>query len=397
MLKKKINIIVVFIFTLILAINNVFAVEIYDSKITENVYKLSEDDSSFSIPFFRMSEQRMELDKTIDQVGLFMTSSSIDVNSELKGIQMLYTNDTVRINSNMEYAVIFSAGNVILNSSVDKTVLVYCNGTFTISEEAVVKGNVIVYAPSMVIDGTIDGNVLGSINSVTINNTVNGKLKMNVVDMTFGENAKIAQQLEINTPNTNLKIDENIATAQIDIIENEKESFSDYLVRILQIAITNFLMFLILLIFMKKDKIKQVMNKLRDEKIIKVGFKGYLSLIMLLCFGVVLLALLLELGIATIVFSAALMIIFTMLKDVIFGIFIADLVDRKYKDLEIKPNNILVAIVTFIFLAILENIPYVGWIISLLVFIIALGIAITLVKKYFKDDNNTEQEIIKVK
>lgn len=399
MLKKKINVILAFVFTLVLVINNALAVDIYDTKLTENVYKLSEDDSSFSIPFFRLSEQRMELDRSIDQIGLFMTNSTIDVNAEQKGIQMLYTNDTVRVNSSMEYACIFTGGSVVLNSDIEKTVFVYCNGTLTIGENANIKGNIIAYTPSIVIDGTVEGNLLGSANTVTINNTVNGKIKMSVMDMTFGENAQIAQEIELNTTNAALTIDENIASAKIDLVEEQKQTFGDYIVNVLKVALTNFVVYLLVLILAKKEKIKSVMNKLEDEKVMKNGFFGYIGLLMILCIGIVVLAALVELGIAAIIFSVAALIIFTLLKNAIAGIFIVDLVDNRYKDLDVKPNNIVVALATFLMLSLLESIPYVGWIVSFIVFIISLGIVITLIKKYLKTDKVevVEQETIQAK
>ena len=397
MLKKKINVILAFVFALVLVINNVFAVDIYDTKLTENVYKLSEDDSSFLVPFFRLSEQRMELDKQIDQIGLFMTNSTIDVNAEQKGIQMLYTNDTVRVNSSMDYAIIFTTGNVVLNADIEKTVFVYCNGTLTIGEGANIKGNVIAYTPSVVVDGIVDGNILGSANTVTINNTVNGKIKMNVYDVVLNENAKITQEMELNTNNTSLTIDENKAQAKIDVIEVQKASIGDYVLKILKAVITSLATYLLILIFAKKERIKNIISKLDNEKIIKNGLSGYLGLIITICLGIIVLSIIMELGVAAIIFASAVMLILTLLKNVIIGILIVHLADKKYKELNLKSNGVLAAIATFLMLAILESIPFIGGIVSFIVFIISLGIVVTLIKKYFKEDKVQEQEIIEVK
>lgn len=397
MLKKKINIILTLVFTLVLVINNIFAVEIYDTKLTENVYKLSEDDSEFIIPFFRLSEQRMDLDKSIDQIGLFMTNATIDVNAPQKGIQMLYTNDTVRVNSSMEYAAIFSTGSVVLNADIEKTIFVYCNGTLTIGENANIKGNIITYTPAVVVDGIVEGNILGSTNTLTINNTVNGKIKMDVYDVVLGENAKVSQELELNTTNTELKVDENKAKAKIDIVEVQKTTISDYIIKILKTAIIGLATYFIILIFAKKERVKKIMSKLDDEKILKSGLSGYIGLIMTICIGVVLIGVLLELGLSAIIFSSAVMLILTLLKNVIVGALIVHLVDNKYKDLEVKPNSIIVTIATFLMIALLEGIPFVGGIVSFVIFILALGIVITLIKKYIKQDKVQEQEIIEVK
>lgn len=397
MLKKKMSFVLAFVFMLVLTVNNIFAVDIFDTKLTENVYKLSEDESEFIIPFFRLSEQRMELDRSIDQIGLFMTNATIDVSAPQKGIQMFYTNDTVRVNSSMEYAVILSTGNVVINEDIEKTVLVYCNGTLTIGENANVKGNIIACTPTMNIDGIVEGNILGSVHTLNVNNSVNGKIKLEIYNVVLGENAKVSQEMEFNTTNTQLKIDENKAKAKIDIIEVQKASVGDYIIKILKVAITGFATYLLILILAKKERINKIMTKLDDAKILKAGLSGYLGLIMAICFGVVVLAVVAELGIAAIIFSSAVMLILTLLKNVIVGYLIVHLVDNKYKDLEVKPNSIIVAIATFLMLSLLENIPIVGGIVSFIVFIISLGMIITLIKKSLKKDEVQQQEIIEAK
>ena len=120
------------------------------------------------------------------------------------------------------------------------------------------------------------------------------------------------------------------------------------------------------------------------------GVSAYIVLIISICFGIVLLALLTKLGIALIVFAAAVMIIFTLLKNVIFGIFIVELVKTRYAKQEIKPNGVLTAIVVFLILELLEIIPYVGEIIKFIVFIFSLGIVYSLIKK-----DNEKVEVVK--
>lgn len=401
MKKNKINYIIAFVFVLVLSISNVFAAEIYDTKTVENVYKLSEDDSTFTIPFFRLAQERIELDKSIDQVGMFMTNSTIDVNAEQKGIQVLYTNDTVRVNNPMEYAAIFTSGSVVLNADIEKTVFIYCNGTVTVSDKANIKGNIIAYTPNLVVDGVVEGNILGTAQTVTINNTVNGKIKMEVYDLKLGEEATIAQEMELNTINTALTVDANKASAKIDVIEQTSFSFKAFILEVLQATISGIIMYLLLRIVVKKDKIKAVLQRAENGNVIMNGLRGLVGLLMGLSLGIVFTIAVLELGIAAITFSVALMIIFALLKNLVVGLFIIELSDKKYKDAEVKPSKWLLVPCTFFILNLLEKIPFMGGIVSIFVFILALGMVIAIIKNEKKEDvvkvEVVDQETIQAK
>ena len=210
MMKNKGVAIIVALVLCVITFNSTFAVEIFDNKTSSEVYKVSKDDSSFDVPFSRIVENRIEVDKSISQMGLFMTTSSIEVSEPLKGIQVFYSNDTIRINSDTEYPIIFSTGNVVINGTIEKTTFIYCNGTITIGENANIKENLICYAPKIEINGVVDGNILGNVNILNINNVVKGKIKMNVVEVNSSENAKVEKGLEINTSNKELTISENV-------------------------------------------------------------------------------------------------------------------------------------------------------------------------------------------
>lgn len=395
MKKSKLTIaFVMVLFTFILICNHVSAVEIFDSKTTDGIYKLSEDESSFDIPFMRVSQQRMEIDNNISQLGLFFSPSSIDVNANLTGLQMYYSNDTVRINSEISNAVIFCAGNVVVNANVKNTLFVYSNGTVTIGENGNVEGNLICYSPKLEVNGKISGNILGSVNDVTINNVVNGKLNMNVTQLNFGENAKVNNGININTNNETLTIDESIATSNIDYIKSDSESFSQYLIRITSNALTSIIIFLLILIFVKNDRITKLCDRLQGNSVLKNGVLGTVGILVILSFGIILLMVLLNLGIAAIVFSVASIIIFALLKNIIVGTFLVKLVEKKYSESKIRPNIILTSIATFLLLEILQNIPYIGTVISIIIFVISVGIIISILKK---QENNSIVEVVEAK
>lgn len=400
MMKNKGVAIIVALVLCVITFNSTFAVEIFDNKTSSEVYKVSEDDSSFDVPFSRIVENRIEVDKSISQMGLFMTTSSIEVSEPLKGIQVFYSNDTIRINSDTEYPIIFSTGNVVINGTIEKTTFIYCNGTITIGENANIKENLICYAPKIEINGVVDGNILGNVNILNINNVVKGKIKMNVVEVNSSENAKVEKGLEINTSNKELTISENVGASTIDIISNEKDtSVKSYLLEVLTATLGNIVIFLLILIFVKKDRLEKIADKLQNGRmVLKNGIYSYLFLLAMLCFSVVLLVLLTKLGVVFLVFGTAVLTIITILKNVIFGTFITELVSKKYNDAQVKPNNILTAIMTLLILELLETIPYVGEVIKFITFIISLGIIVSLTfKTRFNVTKEDKTEVIEAK
>ncbi len=395
--SKLVTAFVMVLFTFILICNQVSAVQIFDSKTTDGIYKASEDDSSFDIPFMRVSEQRMEIDKSISQLGLFFSYSSIDVNSSLTGVQMYYSNDTVRINSDVSNAVVFCTGNVIVNANVQNTLFVYGNGTLTIGENGNVNGNLICYCPKLEVNGQVDGNILGDVSDVTINNVVNGKVNMNVTQMSFGDGAKVNNGININTNNPNLTIDESVATSTIDYVESQSESFREYVIRILSNTLTNIIIFLLILIFIKNDRLTKLCDRIQGKGVLKNGLVGTVGVLVILSFGIILLMVLLNLGIAAIIFSIAVIIIFALLKNIVVGTFIVKLVEKKYSESQIKPNVILTCIMTFLLLEILQNIPYIGFIISALIFVLSIGIILSILKRSNNQDSKSTVEVINAK
>ena len=401
MTKNRIGMILVILMFSILTFNVTFAAEIFDNKSTSEVYKVSEDDSSFDLPFIRVVDNRIEVDKSISQVGLFISTNSIEVTEPLEGVQVFYGNDTVRINASTQYPVIFTTGNVVINGEIENTTFIYCNGTITVGEDANIKGNLICYSPKLEINGQIDGNILGNVTTLDINNTIKGKVRMQVQQVNCLEGAVVENEMQFTTTNADLSIPESVGTATIDVISGNDMQIGQYFLEILIATIGNIVIFLLLLILVKGERLERVAQNLTNgRKVLKNGISAYIGLIISICFGIVLLALLTKLGVALLIFAIAVMIIFTLLKNVIFGVFIVELVKTRYAKQEIKPNNVLTAIIVFLILELLETIPYVGEVIKFIVFIFSLGIIYSLLKRdsekveVVKED---KQEVIEAK
>lgn len=381
--KKKFFSMFVILVIFIASINSTYAISIFDNKTSSSVYKTSEDDSDFSVPFSRIVEDRIEIDKEISQLGVFATSSSIETTKKLEGIQLLYGGDTIRVNSDTEYPIIFSTGNVIINGTIEKSAFIFCNGSIILGENSNVKGNLICYASKLEVNGQIDGNILGEVSTLTVNNNVNGKVKMNLSNVIFSENVVVDKGIEVNTTNKELEIPESVGASKIDIVEtNAKLSFKQNVYKVFVAVISNMVIYLLFRIFIKKDRLSLMTKKLNTQgNVIFDGVKVYLVLIAMIVFGIVLLPIITKLGIAMIILSVAVMIVITLLKNAIFALFVSQLVEEKYKEFQYKVSSIVSAISTLIIFELLGMIPYVGQMVKFIVFIITIGIIVNLIKR----------------
>lgn len=374
----------------ICSLNTVKAASVFDRKDTTGVYKASDDDSTFDIPFFRVSGERTELDKEISQLGMIISNSTVDVSAILKSSQFILANDTVRVNSQMEDALILCSNNVIINAPIDNVIILAGKG-ITIGEEGNIKENLIILGSDITINGNIDGNVLGITQNMVLNGTIGGKLSVDVVNAQFGENAKVEKGISITTPNSALEVPENVGEATIDLLKQETKStgmkIKDYLFNILVVLIRDLVTFFLIVLILKRERIEKIVAKVESKGLIKRGILFYIISLLAIIFGLTLaLFILPQVGISAILLGIAVLVVFTLLKNIIVGTFIANLSTDRFDNIESKPNKTLMAIFTFLIIEILETIPFVGEIIKFIVFIFALGIVASLVIKNKKED-----------
>lgn len=374
----------------ICSLNTVKAASVFDRKDTTGVYKASDDDSTFDIPFFRVSGERTELDKEISQLGMIISNSTVDVSAILKSSQFILANDTVRVNSQMEDALILCSNNVIINAPIDNVIILAGKG-ITIGEEGNIKENLIILGSDITINGNIDGNVLGITQNMVLNGTIGGKLSVDVVNAQFGENAKVEKGISITTPNSALEVPENVGEATIDLLKQETKStgmkIKDYLFNILVVLIRDLVTFFLIVLILKRERIEKIVAKVESKGLIKRGILFYIISLLSIIFGLTLaLFILPQVGISALLLGIAVLVVFTLLKNIIVGTFIANLSTDRFDNIESKPNKTLMAIFTFLIIEILETIPFVGEIIKFIVFIFALGIVASLVIKNKKED-----------
>ena len=390
MKKKQIFLTILLLALCICSLNTVKAASVFDRKDTTGVYKASDDDSTFDIPFFRVSGERTELDKEISQLGMIISNSTVDVSAILKSSQFILANDTVRVNSQMEDALILCSNNVIINAPIDNVIILAGKG-ITIGEEGNIKENLIILGSDITINGNVDGNVLGITQNMVLNGTIGGKLSVDVVNAQFGENAKVEKGISITTPNSALEVPENVGEATIDLLKQETKStgmkIKDYIFNILVVLIRDLVTFFLIVLILKRERIEKIVAKVESKGLIKRGILFYIISLLAIIFGLTLaLFILPQVGISALLLGIVSLVVFTLLKNIIVGTFIANLSTDRFDKIESKPNKTLMAIFTFLIIEILETIPFVGEIFKFIVFIFALGIVASLVIKNKKED-----------
>ena len=398
MKKRKIFLSIAILFMLFVTLGTIKAESLSDSKTTQNLYKASEDDTAFDIPFTRIVDGRINIDKEIAQLGMMIANSTVDIDAVMNSPQLIIATDTVRINADMEDVLVIGTNSVVINANVENIIII-AGDSVTVSESGNVTENLIAVTQSLKIDGNIDGNVLGSTNSTTVNGTVNGQLRLEAEALEFGENAKVNSKIVVNTTNTNLTVPEEVGEAKIDLVTDTVNNIStsqkvkNYIFNIVLALVRDLVAFAIIMLFIKKDRIEKLVAKVTPNAIVKNGFLTWAVAIGCIIFGFTIgLFMLPQLGWSAVIIGIAIMVIFTLLKNIIVGTFIANLSSKRLDNMAAKPNKILMSVTTFLMLELFETIPLFGTIVKFIVFIFAIGILVSMITGKSEDKQKETQE-----
>ena len=384
MRKNKLGLILALIMMLFVCVSQVNADSLADTKRFSDVYKASDDSSEFKFPFVRISNGRMDIDKEINQDGVFFTNSVIEVNSNLKGNQIFYSTDTIRINANIENAVIYTVGNVIITGEVERTTIVYAGTGVIIEDGANVKGNLIVYTPSLTVNSDLDCNIYGTASTFNLNKSVKGAVRVLSNTVNVAEGVTVDGQLYVKTPNKDLTLPEGFENGTIELTgsqESTSTKVKNYFKLLIGAVIGDLVVCLLALLIIKKDKLAKIPTKVTNgRKAILNGIVSLLVMVLSVAFGIAMVLFLTKLGVALIVFGLSFAVIAALLKNAILVIFITEMALDRFDDTKVKPNRILTAIFEIIILEVLETIPFIGVLINAFVFILATGMFVSLLQ-----------------
>ena len=135
----------------------------FDTGFSNEVYKFSENNKEIKLPFFRFSNERMIIDKELNKSGFCFSAKAIEMDSKVTGIQTLFSADTIRVNANMEYGILFADGDIIIDSNIDKTLILISSGTVTITENATINEDIVLVSNNLEVEGNGLGSLFGSV------------------------------------------------------------------------------------------------------------------------------------------------------------------------------------------------------------------------------------------
>lgn len=401
MKRNKLYIVVAFVMVCMLSISPLRAIEMYDGKATEDVYKASEDSSNFTLPFARVSAERMVLDKAISQVGFIGCNSTVEIEEPLEKVQVICSNDTVRINADMDYAVICSAGSVMINANVD-TLFVFAAKSVVIGEGGNVTGTLAVYTPSLEVNSEIDGNIIGSTDKAKVSAPIGGTLRIETEDIKFDEEVTVENGVQIETYTTGMEIPETVGESVVEVKEYQteevavkttlKERILKEVSNIMYILVGDIIIYLVFVIATKKEKRKDILEKMTFGNTFVSGIKMFAILLGTMLVSLLLIALVPKVSLAGLILSIGGLSAIAFIEVGIAGIVAANWVEKKF-----MPENdslalkYLFVLLTCLVIEILKSVPYVGGIVGLMTFCVALG---TIVNLFCKEKNATDATVI---
>ncbi len=363
----------------------------FDSEYSNEVYKFSDKDKKINLPFIRFSNERMIVDEEINKLGFCFSAKSIEITSKLMGIQTFFSSDTIRVNGDMEYGVLLSDGDIIIDSNISKNLILISSGTVSITENANINDDVIIICNKLEMNGTVNGSIIGSIDDAQINGNVLGDLRISTNNLSFGSDNIIKGNIYVTTYNEKLDISSKYPQSIVKLQEVKKENqFSkDKVFKMLLNCVIFALMYIVINKLSRKDIFKAWVNKV-SKNVTTVLLSGTILLLAVIPM-MFLLIILSIIGLWPITIPVLLIYIVYMIIAAILNIFVVGSLMYTYvKEKYIKTGgvgtDILGAFCSFLVLEVLTMIPFVGAYISIIMYIISIGIIFTLFLKNKKID-----------
>lgn len=362
---------------------------IFDLKSKNGIYKFSDDDTSY-LPFIRYATDRILMDKEAGKLGLSFSLKSIEVTSPQNGIQVLFSNDTVRVNSDMEYAVILAGTNVVIDSEIKKPLIVFAGDTVTITENAKLNDDIICYASTLDIKGKIDGSVLGIINNIQVDADIKGDLRARTTNLSINENNNINGNLYVETYNKDLKLPEKYSNGTLKLLEVKEEKF-DFSVIVNGIIAA--LLFTLVYIIVNKASKEKVFNntitKIKENPIFTITSGALMLMLIPFVVGILILLSLVGLNVVTvplIFIYISFLLVVGLSSTFIVGSVMAQYMNNHYFKSKGIVSSIIGTFIIFLLLYVLARIQVIGSYVVIALVMLAIGFTMTYIFKRKKSN-----------
>ena len=365
---------------------------IFDSKIVDGVYKTSENSTNMYLPFIRFVTDRMIVDSEITKSGFSFANKSIEINSPMKGVQVMFSSDTIRVNSNVEYGVLIANGNIIIDSQISKDLVLISTGTITISENAKLNENLICVCQNLELKGNVEQSVIGSAVVANITGNIENDLRLMSNDVKLSSNQNVKNNIYIETYNKDLNISDQYKNVTVVLKEVKKQSeFTfDKIMSMFITCLVFTLMYIVINKIAKKNVFLLMLNKVKENSSMVIVSGALLLLACLPIFFVLLILSMIGIWAVTVpilIIYIVFLVIIYILNIFVIGSLLYSYIKEKYLKSSGIGTDILGAFCMFLVLSVLTKIPLVGPYILLIMYILSLGIVFTLIFKRKKANN----------
>lgn len=342
---------------------------IMDADAVNGVYKLSDESYNVYLPFVRYAADRIVLDKeNITSLGSLFSATSIEVNEKQAGLKCLFAADTVRVNAPMDYAVIFAGENVIIDSKIENSVIIFGGANVTFTENAEVLGDIIVFSPEVQMKGKVQGSLVGFTSNLDVAGTVEKDLRVECDEINVSGSDVVKGNAYIETYNENLNV-EKLDNVTVNVLKKEAVVKQSILDQAVKAVIVSLVFTLIYMIVTRKTKVVEETGKLVKNHVLFFILSGSISLLGLPIIVTVLIILcamnLSFIAVPLLAVYVAFLICSGMLSTLVVGSLIIKYITDKYLEKENKWMKTGFCFLCFVVLYILARIPviesYVTW------------------------------------
>lgn len=225
-MKKKILLLCLAVISVLSIFNFVNAEELMTVNIysetegnVSSTYKASEHEG-VTLPFINsISGMKVVMDKDVTHSGITMATEEIEILNSLKGLHILYNQDSLTIKGKIDYPVIISQ-NVILEGEITGDAVIY-SPNVVIKENAVVKGDILVSTDNLKIEGKVLGSVIASVSQeCVVSGVIENELRISTTSLNVDE-GKVNGKILVKTTSDMAKLLEKYPEAIVESVEGD--------------------------------------------------------------------------------------------------------------------------------------------------------------------------------
>lgn len=349
---------------------------------SEDSYYFSKDENKIYMPFMRFSQKSIIVDEDLNNIGAMFSNSSVEVNNAINRPVAIFANDSVRINNTIKSGVVFSSANIIIDSNIDGDLILFGVNDITITENAVVTGDIICFGTNVNVNGNIEGNLIGAADKLIVEGSISKDLRMEVSNIDIKDENLIGGEIYLESYGINESI-ENLKSIYPNlvnkIIEVKENNIKDKIYSIVISVVVSWLLYIIVKKVCKKDIFKGILQKVEKYKTptILVSAFSLVALpvvlligLILICFGISIV------GVPLLIIYFALLFVSMCINLFVVGSLLSTYVLTKFDFKGNKVSEVFASLGIFALLQILTVLPIISGFVSVLYVMFTMGIIV---------------------